>query len=304
MALKLVVALPKGGVGKTLLVRNLAEAVVRWYAARGELAKVLMVELDPQGNLTQGCGLRPRRMRHTIYTEMSELVRTFKANVRNAIVSISDTVDLIPANILLNYASEEFASAVQKETLLQRLLRPIEADYEVIIVDTQPLLGFLVNNALKWADQVVIPLQAESDAIESTALLLEHLKRLDTMEFNPQLAIAGLLFTQIRAQTVLHRNAMEFAHQSFGPYVHFFDAWVPESVVYPEARAQQLSIYQYRPDSKFAQVYTDIACEILEDQKRVLVSAMKLEEGFLDKIFEGVDTIDQDAPLGEGVGNG
>ncbi len=294
MARKYVIAIPKGGVGKTYLARNLATAVVRSFQEQGRRIRVLLIELDPQGNLTQGFGLRPRRLRFTIYTQMRDLVRDFKADIRPAIIhNIEEHIDLIPANILLNFASEEFASAVQKETLLQRLLGPIESNYDIIIADTQPLLGFLVNIAFKWADEVLIPLQAESDAIESAALLLEHLQQLQTIGLNPDLKVGGFLFTQINAQTVLHRNGMEFARDAFGPYVSFFESFIPRSTIYPEARARCMSIFEYRPSSRFAQVYDAVAHEVLSGRKSCPVQEMNLKEGFLDEVFEGLDEIDQ-----------
>lgn len=286
MAQKIVIALPKGGVGKTTIVRNLGEAM----AAQGK--HVLLIEMDPQGNLTQGFGLRPRRMPHTIYTAMVELVRTFKPAVRKAIIPISAGIDLIPANVLLNRANDEFASAVKKETLLQRLLQPIEDEYDVMIADTLPYLGILVNNGLAWANEVLIPLQAEADAIESTALLLEHLKELESVGLNDQLMVSGLLFTQVDMRTRLNRSAMEFAHQVFEPYVHFFEQVIPRSVVYPEARAQHQSIFQYQPGSRFTQIYEDLATAVGAGRARTFLKDMVLKEGFLDKIFEGVEEIE------------
>jgi chromosome partitioning protein len=288
LAQKIVIALPKGGVGKTTVGRNLAEAL----AARGK--RVLLVEMDPQGNLTQGFGLRPRKMAYTIYTAMAELVRTFRPAIHKAIVPVAEHIDLIPANVLLNRANDEFASAIKKETLLQRLLQPVEENYEVMITDTLPYLGLLVNNGLAWADEILIPLQAEADAIESTALLLEHLKQLVSIGLNEQLAISGLLLNQVDLRTRLNRSAMEFAQGAFGPYAHFFDQVIPRSIVYPEARAQHLSIFQYQPGTRFARVYEDLATAVLSGEKRTSLKAMVLEEGFLDRIFEGAEEIEQE----------
>ena len=288
MAQKIIMALPKGGVGKTTVVRNLGEAI----AAQGK--RVLLIEMDPQGNLTQGFGLRPRRMQHTLYTAMVELVRTFRPAAEKAIIRVSDTIDLIPANVLLNRANDEFASAMKKETLLERLLQPLEGNYDVMIGDTLPYLGLLVNNGLAWADEVLITLQAEADAIESTALLLEHLKQVATIGLNNHLAIAGLLFNQVDIRTRLNRSAMEFAHQVFDPYVYFFDQIIPRAVVYPEARAQHQSIFRYRPDTRFAQVFEELAVSVLAGEKRTFIKDMALEEGFLDRIFEGVEGIEEE----------
>jgi chromosome partitioning protein len=288
MAQKIIIALPKGGVGKTTIVRNLGEAI----ALQGK--RVLLIEMDPQGNLTQGFGLRPRRMQHTLYTSMVELVRTFKPAVEKAIISIADNIDLIPANVLLNRANDEFASAMKKETLLQRLLQPIEEDYDVMIGDTLPYLGLLVNNGLAWADEALITLQAEADAIESTALLLEHLKQVAAIGLNDQLAISGLLFNQVDIRTRLNRSGMEFAHQVFDAYVAFFDQIIPRAIVYPEARTQCQSIFQYRPGTRFAQLFEELATSVLAGEKRTLMKDIALEEGFLDRIFEGVEGIEQE----------
>jgi chromosome partitioning protein len=178
--------------------------------------------------------------------------------------------------------------------LLERLLQPLEDHYDVMIGDTLPYLGLLVNNGLAWADEVLITLQAEADAIESTALLLEHLKQVATIGLNDRLAIAGLLFNQVDIRTRLNRSAMEFAHQVFDPYVHFFDQIIPRAVVYPEARAQHQSIFEYRPGTRFAQLFEELAVSVLAGEKRTFMKNIALEEGFLDRIFEGVEGIEQE----------
>ena len=211
--------------------------------------------------------------------------------VHDAAVAAISHLPLVLSAALVEAAMGD-ASGLDEATL-KRLLDPIEADYDIIIVDTQPLLGFLVNIAFTWADEVIAPLQAESDAIESAALLLEHLHQLQQVGLNPDLRIAGFLFTQINAQTILHRSGMDFARDAFGRYVNFFESAIPRSTVYPEARARYKSIFEYRPGSRFAQVYDSMAQEVLSGSKSRKVAEMHLTEGFLDEVFEALDDIDE-----------
>jgi chromosome partitioning protein len=292
MAKKYTITLPKGGIGKSTIARNLGQAIDMQVAPARSGKKVLLIDLDPQANLTQSIGVRPGRLRNTVYTSLVKLAREFKSDVQSAILPVTDTIDLLPANVLLTRANDEFASAVKKESLLQRLLQSVEDEYSVMVADTQPNFGLLVNSALAWADEVIAPLQAETDAIESAALLLEHLKQLVELGLNDHLTISGLLFSQI-SYTKLHRDAMSFSYTTFGPYVQFFEQMIPRSIVYAEARSQCQTIFDHKPGSQYSQVFSDLAEALLSGERRTVIRDMDLKEGFLDDVMEQVEVLEE-----------
>ncbi|HET6262006.1 MAG TPA: AAA family ATPase, partial [Chloroflexia bacterium] len=149
------VAVPKGGTGKTTTTLNLGAAL----AAHGQ--RVLLVDFDPQGNLTQALGLRPGDLEHTAYSAIKYFLTRFEPQLDLAIHHTSAGVDLVPASARLNLANDELAVAIQREYVLQRLLAPSTSHYDCILIDTLPYLGVLVVNALTAAQEVIIPLQAE-----------------------------------------------------------------------------------------------------------------------------------------------
>src|SRR5689334_8987998 len=162
------VAVPKGGTGKTTTTLNLGAAL----AEQGQ--RVLLVDFDPQGNLTQALGLRPSQLEHTVYSSIKYFLTRYEAQLELAIQPTDAGVDLVPTSARLNLANDELAVAIQREFVLQKLLAPVAPRYNVILIDTLPYLGVLVLNALAAADEVLIPLQAEYLATESAALILDQ----------------------------------------------------------------------------------------------------------------------------------
>jgi len=131
----LAVAVPKGGTGKTTTTINLGAAL----AARGQ--RVLLVDFDPQGNLTQSLGLRPSEVPETAYTAIKHYISHFEPRLERAIRPTASGMDLVPTSARLNLANDELAVAMQREFVLQRLLAPIQDQYDWVLIDTLPYLG-------------------------------------------------------------------------------------------------------------------------------------------------------------------
>jgi chromosome partitioning protein len=251
------VAVPKGGTGKTTTTLNLGAAL----AERGQ--RVLLVDFDPQGNLTQALGLRPGDLEHTAYSAIKYFLTRFEPQLDLAIQATGAGVDLVPASARLNLANDELAVAIQREFVLQKLLAPLAPRYDFILIDTLPYLGVLVVNALTTAHEVVIPLQAEYLATESVALILDQVQLMRRSGLNRNLTITGILLTMIDQRTVINREAIEYARKVFGSRVHVFDTMIKRSVRFPESQASHQSILQYDPQGEGARAYRALAEEVI-----------------------------------------
>ncbi len=260
MARIIAVAVPKGGTGKTTTTLNLGAAL----AERGK--RVLLVDFDPQGNLTQALGFRPGDLEHTIYSAIKYFLTRYEPQLELAIVKTGAGVDLVPTSARLNLANDELAVAIQREFVLQKLLAPLQSHYDVILIDTLPYLGVLVVNALVAAHEVLVPLQAEYLATESVSLILDHVQLMRRSGLNPDLKIAGILLTMIDSRTTINREAIDYARKVFGSRVPVFGTMIKRSVRFPESQSQHVPILQYDRNGEGARAYRALADELLASE--------------------------------------
>ena len=251
------VAVPKGGTGKTTTTLNLGAAL----AEQGQ--RVLLVDFDPQGNLTQALGLRPGDLEHTAYSAIKYFLTSYQPQLDLAIVRTAAGVDLVPTSARLNLANEELAVAIQREFVLQKLLAPLAPRYDFILIDTLPYLGVLVVNALVAADEVLVPLQAEYLATESVGLILDQVQLMRRSGLNPDLKIAGILLTMVDSRTTINREAVDYARKVFGSRVPVFQTMIKRSVRFPESQSQHQPILQYERSGEGARAYRTLAEELL-----------------------------------------
>jgi chromosome partitioning protein len=238
----------KGGVGKTTTVVNLATDL----GLGGD--RILVIDLDPQGNATSGFGVDRRTVARSIYDVLVD-----DASLETTIISIARTgVALVPSAPALAGAEVELATLNSRERRLARALAPIANDYDLILIDCAPSLGLLTVNALTAADAVLIPLQCEYYALEGLGQLIGtiHLVR---DHLNPRLAIQGVLLTMFDARTNLSAEVRAEVRRHMGPTV--YDTQIPRSVRLSEAPSHGLPIALYDPDSKGAQAYATFARE-------------------------------------------
>src|SRR5919107_4072614 len=228
----------KGGVGKTTSVVNLAS----YLALSGE--RVLVLDLDPQGNATSGLGIDRTRDR-SVYDAVVDAVSLTDLTISTSVPGL----DLVPSSIALAGAEVELAPLEQRERRLARLVEPIADTYDYILIDCPPSLGLLTINALTAADSVLIPIQCEYYALEGLGQLLATI-RLVTDHLNPRLHVKGAVLTMFDARTRLSAEVGSEIRRHLGNRV--YEAVIPRSVRLSEAPSHGLPIHVYAPGSRGA----------------------------------------------------
>jgi chromosome partitioning protein len=258
----------KGGVGKTTTVVNLGS----YLALAGE--RVLVVDLDPQGNATSGLGLDRSVIERSVYDAVIDGASIGELTISGPIAGL----DVVPSAIALAGAEVELAPVEGRERRLARLLVEIAADYDYVLVDCPPSLGLLTVNALTAADSVLIPLQCEYYALEGLTQLLATLD-LVRDHLNPELAIKGIVLTMYDGRTNLSADVASEVRRHLGDRV--FDTVIPRSVRLSEAPSHGLPIPRYSPDSTGAVAYAALATELRARDRRSRTPFVSLHEAMV-----------------------
>jgi chromosome partitioning protein len=241
----------KGGVGKTTTTINLGAALAE-YGRR-----VLLVDFDPQGALSVGLGVNPMELDRTIYNVLMERDVSIddvllKTNVQG--------MDLVPSNIDLSAAEVQLVGEVAREQTLKRVLEPVLADYDVVLVDCQPSLGLLTINALTGSDGVIVPLECEFFSLRGVALLIQTIDKVRE-RLNPHLELEGILATMYDRRTVHGREVLTRVVEAFGDKV--FHTVIMRTIRFPETTVAGEPITSFAPSSAGAIAYRDLAREVV-----------------------------------------
>jgi chromosome partitioning protein len=237
----------KGGVAKTTTTLNLGVALAE------QNLRVLLCDLDPQGNLTMSQGLNPDTIERSMFD-----VLVHRLPIQEVIHHIE--VDIAVSSIDLAGAELALSSMIGRERALEKAIAPVRDSYDYVLIDTPPSLGLLTINALVASNGVIVPVQCEYLSLRGL-VQLENTLSMIRENLNPEVGIEGILPTMYDSRTLHSREAVEILQENFGDLV--FDTKIRKTVRYAEAPVKGTSVLKYDPSGSAAQAYRDLAKEVL-----------------------------------------
>lgn len=251
MSKVIAIANQKGGVGKTTTAVNLSSCL----AYKGK--KVLIIDIDPQGNTTSGLGIDKKSLVRSVYDVLIN-----DASIQDTLVSTAiENLKLCPSNIQLAGAEVELVPIMSRETRMKVALSEIKKDFDFVLIDCPPSLGLLTLNSLTAADTILVPIQCEYYALEGLSQLMNTVK-LVQRHLNPALDVEGVVLTMFDARTNLSIQVVEEVKKHFRNKV--YRTVIPRNVRLSEAPSFGLPIILYDPKSKGSECYLELAEEVIE----------------------------------------
>ena len=247
------IANQKGGVGKTTTAVNLSSCL----ALLG--ARVLLIDVDPQGNSTSGLGIDKSTVKRCVYDCLVNDVPMDEAIVSTKV----ENLGLLPATIQLAGAEVELVSVLARENMLKRALEKVKYRYDFVLMDCPPSLGLLSINALTAASSVLVPIQCEFYALEGLSQLMRTVG-LVQKNLNPSLQLEGVVLTMFDARTNLSIQVVDEVKNHFRNKV--YRTIIPRNIRLSEAPSHGKPIVQYDPKSRGAEVYLELAKEVMGDE--------------------------------------
>ena len=247
----------KGGTGKTTTTVSLGIGLAR----QGK--KVLLVDADPQGDLSKCLGIvNPHELTQTLATAMNGIITETPVDPASVILRHDEGVDFIPGNAQLAATEVTLVNAMDREYVMQEFLKTVKNNYQYILIDCRPSLGLTVINALTAADSVIIPVQAHTLAADDMDGLIKTVSRIRQRP-NPKLTIDGIVMTMVDGRTNLARQTIREVRERYGRAVTVFNTEIPYAVKAAEVPGKGQSIFSYDPNGKVAKAYEHLTKEVL-----------------------------------------
>ena len=246
----------KGGVGKTTTAVNLGIGL----AKQGK--KVLLVDADSQGNLTDALGWKnPDELEHALPLVLRKIINDEPIEPKEAILHHGEGVDLIPSNIELSALELRLFQTIRREYVLADWLKTVKQDYDYVLIDCSPSLGMITINALTAADSVIIPVLSHYLPTKGMTQLMQTINRV-RRGLNPHLRVDGVLLTMTDHRTLLSRDVAQALRSSYAGKVRIFETEIPFSIRTAEASAAGRSVFSHDPDGKAAAAYESLTKEV------------------------------------------
>ena len=246
----------KGGVGKTTTALNLGAGLAK------EGKRVLLVDADPQSDLTSALGIEGERLEKSLGNLMYLVTQDCRPVVRDTIIHHEEGMDLIPSNLDLSSMESLLVNAMSREKVLANLLKDVKKDYDYILIDCMPSLGMVTINALTAADSVIITVQAQYLPAKGMTQLLRSINMVRT-HTNEHLKVGGIVMTLVDSRTNLAKEVISTIRTNYGMSIKIFDAQIPVAVKAAEASRAGQSILKYDHDSKPANAYEQLTKEVI-----------------------------------------